>query len=89
MGALDADLVDLQNRVGVAANDRVTTLMLVKPSTGVIPVRKTRALAGVLILGGGAAWLVPGWARRSAAKREAEKRAAGRRGRPEFARSNV
>jgi hypothetical protein len=81
LDALNADLVDLQNRVGVAATDRVTTLMLVKPSTGVIPVRKTRALAGVLILGGGAAWLVPAWVRRAAERRTAEGRTAERRSR--------
>ncbi|WP_194900084.1 hypothetical protein, partial [Catenulispora pinisilvae] len=62
MGALDANLVDLQNRVGVAPGDRVTTQMLVAPSTGLVPVRKSRALAAVLLLGGGGAALVPGWA---------------------------
>jgi hypothetical protein len=69
MGALDADLVDLQNRVGVAPGDRITTRLLVMPSTGVVPVRKTRALAGVLLIGGGAAALIPGWVRRGAARR--------------------
>lgn len=39
------------------------------PSTTVVPVRKTRALAGVLLIGGGAAALIPGWARREAARR--------------------
>lgn len=69
VGALKADLIDLQNRVGVAPSDRLTTQMLVLPSTGVVPVRKSRALAGVLLLGGGAAALIPGWVRREAARR--------------------
>ena len=69
LGALNADLDDLQNRVGVDAGDRVRTQLLVSPSTTLVPVRKTRALAGVLLLGGGAAALIPGWARREAARR--------------------
>ncbi|ACU77312.1 hypothetical protein Caci_8489 [Catenulispora acidiphila DSM 44928] len=69
LGALNADLDDLQNRVGVDAGDRVRTQLLVSPSTTVIPVRKTRALAGVLLIGGGAAALIPGWARREARRR--------------------
>ncbi|MEY9887612.1 hypothetical protein ABIA35_004158 [Catenulispora sp. MAP12-49] len=69
LGALNADLDDLQNRVGVDANDRVRTQLLVQPSTTVVPVRKTRALAGVLLIGGGAAALIPGWARREAERR--------------------
>lgn len=77
VGALNADLVDLQNRVGVPPEDRVSTQMLVSPSTVPVPVRKTRALAGVLLLGGGAAALVPGWVRRSAARRSAGRRGAG------------
>jgi len=71
LGALNADLDDLQNRVGVDAGDRVRTQLLVSPSTTVVPVRKTRALAGVLLIGGGAAALIPGWARREAARRRA------------------
>jgi hypothetical protein len=69
LGALNADLDDLQNRVGVDAGDRVRTQLLVSPSTTVVPVRKTRALAGVLLIGGGAAALIPGWTRREAARR--------------------
>lgn len=69
MGALNADLDDLQNRVGVDSGDRVRTQLLVSPSTTVVPVRKTRALAGVLLLGGGAAALIPSWVRREARRR--------------------
>ncbi|MEZ0108703.1 hypothetical protein ABH920_002704 [Catenulispora sp. EB89] len=76
LNALNADLDDLQNRVGVDAGDRVRTQLLVSPSTGPVPVRKTRALAGVLLIGGGAAALIPGWVRR-----EARRRSAGRGGR--------
>lgn len=74
VGALNTNLVDLQNRVGVAPGDRVQMHMLVLPSTGVVPVRKTRALAGVLLIGGGAAALMPGWLRRTAARQEAARR---------------
>ncbi|MEY9933728.1 hypothetical protein ABH926_008388 [Catenulispora sp. GP43] len=77
LGALNADLDDLQNRVGVDANDRVRTQLLVQPSTTVVPVRKTRALAGVLLIGGGAAALIPGWVRREVERR----RSRGSRGR--------
>lgn len=70
VNALDTDLIDLQNRVGVAPGDRVRMHMLVLPSTGVVPVRKTRALAGVLLIGCGAAALIPGWVRRTAARRQ-------------------
>lgn len=78
MGALNADLDDLQSRVGIDANDRVRTQLLVSPSTTVVPVRKSRALAGVLLIGGGAAALVPGWVRREA-RRRGRGRARGRR----------
>ncbi|MBW8804610.1 MAG: hypothetical protein AUG49_05960 [Catenulispora sp. 13_1_20CM_3_70_7] len=61
--AMNSDLIGLQDRAGVDPNDRVTTKMLVNPSTTLIPVRKTRALAGVAVIGGGAAWLVPAWLR--------------------------
>jgi hypothetical protein len=74
VGVLDADLEDLQNRVGVTPGDRVRTQMLVLPSTGPVPVRKTRALAGVLLLGGGAAALIPGWVRREATRRSSRSR---------------
>ena len=67
--ALNTDLDDLQNRVGVDPGDRVRTQLLVLPSTGPVPVRKTRALAGVLLIGGGAAALIPGWVRREARRR--------------------
>jgi hypothetical protein len=74
MNALDTGLIDLQNRVGVAPGDRVRMQMLVLPSTGVVPVRKSRAAAGVLLIGGGAAALIPGWVRREAARRDVRRR---------------
>jgi hypothetical protein len=78
MDALNTDLDDLQNRVGIDPGDRVRTQLLVSPSTALVPVRKSRALAGVLLIGGGAAALVPGWVRREA-RRRTEGRGRGRR----------
>lgn len=78
MGALNADLDDLQNRVGIDTGDRVRTQLLVSPSTSMVPVRKSRALAGVLLIGGSAAALIPGWVRREARRRSAG-RSRGRR----------
>jgi hypothetical protein len=59
--ALQQGLISLQDRAGVRPDDRVTTKLLVPASTAPIPVRKSRALAGVFLIGGGAAWLVPAW----------------------------
>ncbi|MFD0630425.1 hypothetical protein ACFQ9X_00905 [Catenulispora yoronensis] len=47
----------------MSPTDRVTTGVLVQPSTGMIPVRKSRALAGVGLIGIAVAWLVPAWIR--------------------------
>ncbi|NUP46709.1 MAG: hypothetical protein HOW97_05265 [Catenulispora sp.] len=71
--ALQDGLIDLQNRAGVNPTDRVTTKLLVPPSTAPIPVRKSRALAGTLLIGGGAAWLIPAWVG-NVQRRRAERR---------------
>lgn len=67
--ALTGSLIGLQDRAGVSPSDRVTTKILVGPSTLPIPVRKTRALAGVALVGIGAAWLVPAWVRNVSTRR--------------------
>ena len=74
LNALNANLDDLQDRVGVDPGDRVRTQLLVQPSTAPVPVRKSRALAGVLLIGGGAAALIPGWVRRAARRRSEGRR---------------
>lgn len=73
MAALNKNLAQLQDRVGVAVDDRITTNVLVPPSAGPIPVRKTRALAGVALLGGSAAYLVPIWIRNTLGRRESRR----------------
>ncbi|GAA1995088.1 hypothetical protein [Catenulispora subtropica] len=74
--AMQDSLVSLQDRAGVNPADRVTTKIIVPQSTVPIPVRKSRALAGVAVLGGGSAWLIPTWVRnvgrRRALRRDGE-----------------
>jgi hypothetical protein len=70
MTVLNENLARLQDRVGVATDDRITTNVLVPPSAGLIPVRKTRALAGVALLGGSTAYLVPIWVGNTLGRRE-------------------
>jgi hypothetical protein len=74
---LDSELVALQNRVGVDPSDRITSLLLAKPSAAPVLGSRTRALLAVSVLGFGAAYLVPRWWD-SAASRRAGRRDAAR-----------
>jgi hypothetical protein len=74
LAALDTELVNLQNQVGVYPTDRITTQLLVPPSASKVLGSKSRAMVAVGVLGIGSAVLIPRWWAEAAIRRSTAQR---------------